>query len=163
MSQNDPIVIVAAKRTPIGNLGGGLSSLQAHELGAQVIRHVLADANVKAEEVDEVILGQVLTAGVGQNPARQAAIAAGIPQEKTALTINQVCGSGLRTIAMGLQSISNDDAKIVVAGGQESMSRAPHATYMREGVKFGAVELADTMIKDGLWDIFNNYHMGITA
>jgi acetyl-CoA C-acetyltransferase len=163
MSQNDPIVIVAAKRTPIGNLGGGLSSLSAHELGAQVIRHVLTDANVKAEEVDEVIFGQVLTAGVGQNPARQAAIAAGIPQDKTALTINQVCGSGLRTIAMGLQSISNDDAKIVIAGGQESMSRAPHATYMREGVKFGNVEMTDTMIKDGLWDIFNNYHMGITA
>ncbi len=163
MSDNDPIVIVAAKRTPIGNLGGALSSLSAHELGAHVIKHVLADAKVKAEEVDEVLLGQVLTAGVGQNPARQAAIAAGIPQEKTATTINQVCGSGLRTIAMGLQAIANDDAKIVVAGGQESMSRAPHAVYMRDGVKFGPVEMADTMIKDGLWDIFNNYHMGITA
>ncbi len=163
MSQNDPIVIVAAKRTPIGNLGGGLSPLSAHELGAQVIKHVLADAKVKADEVDEVLFGQVLTAGVGQNPARQAAIAAGIPQEKTATTINQVCGSGLRTIAMGLQAISNDDAKIIVAGGQESMSRAPHAIFMRDGVKFGNVEMADTMIKDGLWDAFNNYHMGITA
>jgi acetyl-CoA C-acetyltransferase len=163
MSDNDPIVIVAAKRTPIGNLGGALSSLSAHELGAHVIRHVLEDAKVKAEEVDEVLLGQVLTAGAGQNPARQAAIAAGIPQEKTATTINQVCGSGLRTIAMGLQAIANDDAKIVIAGGQESMSRSPHAVYMRDGVKFGPVEMADTMIKDGLWDVFNNYHMGITA
>ena len=161
--KDDPIVIVAAKRTPIGNLGGSLSSLSGHELGALVIRDVLADAKVKGEEVDEVILGQVLTAGLGQNPARQAAIAAGIPNDKTALTINQVCGSGLRTIAMGLQAIINDDAKIVVAGGQESMSRSPHCIGMREGVKFGNVELTDTMIKDGLWDAFNGYHMGVTA
>lgn len=163
MTMHDPIVIVAAKRTPIGNLNGGLSSLPAHELGARVIAGVLADCHVKADEVDEVIMGQVLTAAAGQNPARQAAIAAGIPQEKTAYTINQVCGSGLRTVALGLQSLANDDARIVVAGGQESMSRAPHSLYMREGVKFGNVGMDDTMIKDGLWDAFNNYHMGITA
>ena len=163
MTNNDPIVIVSAKRTPIGNLGGGLSALSAHELGAHIIRAVLADSKVKADEIDEVILGQVLTAAAGQNPARQAAIAAGIPQERTAYTINQVCGSGLRTVALGMQAIANDDAKIIVAGGQESMSRAPHAVGMREGVKFGDVKLLDTMIKDGLWDVFNDYHMGITA
>ena len=163
MTSNDPIVIVSAKRTPIGNLNGALSSLPAHELGARIISGVLADCGVKAEEVDEVIMGQVLTAAAGQNPARQAAIAAGIPQEKTAYTINQVCGSGLRTIALGLQAIANGDANIVVAGGQESMSRSPHAVYMREGVKFGNVGMDDTMIKDGLWDAFNDYHMGITA
>ena len=163
MSKEDPIVIVAAKRTPIGNLNGALSSLPAHELGARIISGVLADCGVKAEEVDEVIMGQVLTAAAGQNPARQAAIAAGIPQEKTAYTINQVCGSGLRTIALGLQAIANGDANIVVSGGQESMSRSPHAVYMREGVKFGNVGMDDTMIKDGLWDAFNDYHMGITA
>jgi acetyl-CoA C-acetyltransferase len=163
MSDFDPIVIVSAKRTPIGNLSGSLSSLSAHELGARVIEAVLADANVSGEDVDEVIMGQVLTATAGQNPARQAALAAGIPQEKSALTINQVCGSGLRSIAMGLQAIANDDAKIIVAGGQESMSRSPHAMFMRDGVKFGNVSFEDTMIKDGLWDAFNNYHMGITA
>jgi len=163
MSEQDPIVIVAAKRTAIGNLGGGLSSLSGHELGAIVVRDVLADANLKPEDIDEVILGQVLTAGVGQNPARQTAIAAGIPNEKTAYTINQVCGSGLRTVALGLQAIANDDATIVIAGGQESMSRSQHAIPMREGVKFGNVEMVDTMIKDGLWDAFNGYHMGITA
>ena len=163
MTTHDPIVIVSAKRTAIGNLGGALSSLSAHELGKTVILSVLADSGVKAEEVDEVILGQVLTAGVGQNPARQAAVAAGIPHEKTALTINQVCGSGLRSVAMGMQAILQGDANIVVAGGQESMSQSPHTTQMRVGVKFGNVEMTDTMIKDGLWDAFNNYHMGITA
>lgn len=160
---SDPIVIVSAKRTAIGNLGGSLSSLPAHELGKTVIQAVLADANVAAHEVDEVILGQVLTAAAGQNPARQAAIAAGIPNEKTALTVNQVCGSGLRSVALGAQAILNGDANIIVAGGQESMSQSPHAIRMREGVKFGNTELTDTMIKDGLWDVFNNYHMGITA
>lgn len=163
MSTHDPIVIVAARRTAIGNLNGGLSSLPAHDLGARAISAVLADCGVKGAEVDEVIMGQVLTAAAGQNPARQAAIAAGIPDDKTAYTINQVCGSGLRTIALGLQAIANDDAKIVVAGGQESMSRAPHAVFMRDGVKFGNVGMDDTMIKDGLWDAFNDYHMGITA
>ncbi len=163
MSAQDPIVIVSAKRSAIGNLGGGLSSLAAHQLGAEVIKAVLADAALSPADIDDVILGQVLTAGAGQNPVRQAAIAAGIPQEKTALTVNQVCGSGLRAIAMGMQSILNNDAAIVVAGGQESMSRAPHFVHMRDGVKFGNVSLADTMITDGLWDIFNDYHMGITA
>jgi acetyl-CoA C-acetyltransferase len=160
---HDPLVIVSAKRTAIGNLGGGLSSLSASDLGARVIKEVLADAGVKGDEVDEVVMGQVLTAGVGQNPARQAAMAAGIPQERTAYTINQVCGSGLRTIALGMQAIANDGAHIIVAGGQESMSRSPHCVGMREGVKFGHVEMVDTMIRDGLWDIFNGYHMGITA
>ena len=159
----EPIVIVAAKRTAIGNLGGGLSSLQAHELGKVVIDAALADAGVKPGDVDEVILGQVLTAAAGQNPARQAAIAAGIPSERTAYTINQVCGSGLRTVALGMQAIASGDADIVVAGGQESMSNAPHAVYMRDGVKFGNVDLKDTMIVDGLWDAFNDYHMGTTA
>lgn len=159
----DPIVIVAAKRTAIGNLGGGLSKLQAHELGARVIEAVLEQSGVAVSDVDEVIMGQVLTTNVGQNPARQAAIAAGIPNEKTAYTINQVCGSGLRTIALGAQAIACGDADIVIAGGQESMSNAPHATFMRDGVKFGDVSMADTMIKDGLWDVFNDYHMGITA
>lgn len=163
MNTNDPVVIVAAKRTAIGNLGGALSSLPAHELGRVAIQAALADANVNAAEVDELIFGQVLTAGVGQNPARQAAIAAGIPKEKTAFTINQVCGSGLRTVALGTQAILNGDATIIVAGGQESMSQSPHAVRMREGIKFGNSELTDTMIRDGLWDIFNDYHMGITA
>lgn len=163
MTDIDPIVIVAAKRTAIGNLGGGLAKLQGHELGARVIEAVLEQSGVDAGDVDEVILGQVLTAGVGQNPARQAAIAAGIPHEKTAYTINQVCGSGLRTIALGAQAILCGDADIVIAGGQESMSNAPHTTFMRDGVKFGNVELSDTMVKDGLWDVFNDYHMGITA
>jgi len=162
-SLNDPIVIVSAKRTAIGNLGGGLSSLSAHDLGARVIKDVLGDAGVKGDEVDEVIMGQVLAAGCGQNPARQASMAAGVPQEKTAYTINQVCGSGLRTIALGMQAIANDDAHIIVAGGQENMSSSPHCIHMRDGVKFGNVEMMDTMIRDGLWDIFNGYHMGITA
>jgi acetyl-CoA C-acetyltransferase len=160
---NDPIVIVAAKRTAIGNLGGALSSVPAHELGKTVIEAVLQESGVKAGEVDEVLMGQVLTASQGQNPARQAAVAAGIPHEKTAMTINQVCGSGLRTIALGMQSILQGDASIIVAGGQESMSQSPHAVNMRNGVKFGNTELTDTMIKDGLWDVFNDYHMGITA
>lgn len=160
---NDPIVIAAAKRTAIGNLGGGLSSISAHELGKIAIQSVLEDAGVAANDIDEVIMGQVLTAGVGQNPARQAAIAAGISKEKTAFTINQVCGSGLRTLALGMQSILSGDSNIVVAGGQENMSLSPHCIHMREGVKFGPVEMVDTMIRDGLWDIFNGYHMGITA
>ena len=163
MSSHDPIVIVSAKRTAIGNLGGGLSSIPAHELGAAAIKAALEDAGVKAKDVDDVVMGQVLTAGAGQNPARQALIAAGMPESKTALTVNQVCGSGLRAIALGMQAIQNGDANIVVAGGQESMSRAPHFVHMREGVKFGNATLGDTMITDGLWDIFNDYHMGITA
>lgn len=163
MSNQDPIVIVSAKRTAIGTLGGGLSALSAHELGRDIIKAVMADANIKADEVDDVIMGQVLTAGAGQNPARQAAIHAGIPEDKTAITINQVCGSGLRSIALGMQSILCGDSNIVIAGGQESMSNSPHCVKMRAGVKFGNVDMVDTMIKDGLWDGFNDYHMGITA
>ena len=162
-SETDPVVIVAAKRTAIGNFGGGLSSVPAHELGAKVITAVLEQSGVDAADVDEVILGQVLTAATGQNPARQAAIAAGIPQEKSAYTINQVCGSGLRTVALGAQAILNGDADVIVAGGQENMSLSPHAVHMRDGVKFGNVDLTDTMITDGLWDAFNDYHMGTTA
>ncbi|MCB9991283.1 MAG: acetyl-CoA C-acetyltransferase [Rhodospirillales bacterium] len=161
--QEDPIVIVSARRTPIGAFSGGLKTIAAHDLGAMVIKDVMADAKISADDIDEVIMGQVLTAGVGQNPARQAAIAAGVAQEKTAYTINQVCGSGLRTVALGMQAIANDDAQIIVAGGQENMSLAPHCMHMREGVKFGNVNMIDTMINDGLWDVFNDYHMGITA
>jgi acetyl-CoA C-acetyltransferase len=160
---NDTIVIVQAKRTPIGNFGGGLKSLSAVDLGAHIIKSVIETAGLTASDIDETLMGQVLTAAAGQNPARQAAIKAGIPQEKTAMTINQVCGSGLRTIAMAAQAIANDDADIVVAGGQESMSNAPHIMQMRDGVKFGNVEMIDTMIVDGLWDAMNDYHMGITA
>jgi acetyl-CoA C-acetyltransferase len=157
------VAIVAAKRTAVGSFLGGLSSLPAHALGAVVIRQILADAAVKPDEVDDIILGQVLTAACGQNPARQAAMAAGIPEEKTALGINQVCGSGLRAVAMGMQAILTGDADIVVAGGQESMSNAPHASVLRNGTKMGPVSLVDTMIVDGLWDVFGQHHMGITA
>ncbi|MGZ9096763.1 MAG: acetyl-CoA C-acetyltransferase [Micavibrio sp.] len=163
MTSNDPIVIVSAKRTAIGSFAGGLSTIPAHELGAKVIKAVLEDSGIKADEVDDVLLGQVLTAGAGQNPARQAAIAAGIPNDRSAMTINQVCGSGLRSVALGMQSILNGDANIVVAGGQENMSLSPHCIQMRNGTKMGNAELVDTMIRDGLWDIFNGYHMGITA
>lgn len=163
MSSQDPIVIVSAKRTAIGKFGGGLSTLPASDLGKLVIESVFEDCGIKADEVNEVIMGQVLTAATGQNPARQAAIKAGVPAEKTALTINQVCGSGIRSIALGMQSLANEDANIIVAGGQESMSLAPHAQTLREGAKMGAVELVDTMITDGLWDSFNGYHMGVTA
>lgn len=163
MQEQDPIVIVSAKRTAIGNLGGALSALSAQELGRDIIKAVLGDAQIAPDDVDDVIMGQVLTAGAGQNPARQSAIHAGIPQDKTALTINQVCGSGLRSVALGMQAILSGDSRIVVAGGQESMSQSLHAVAMRNGVKFGNVEMIDTMIKDGLWDGFNDYHMGITA
>jgi acetyl-CoA C-acetyltransferase len=164
MPQNaDPIVIVAARRTPIGNLGGALSGLSAVELGRIAVQSVLDDAKLSPSDVDDVILGQVLAAGAGQNPARQTAIAAGIPHEKTALTVNQVCGSGLRSVALGLQAIASGDSSVVVAGGQESMSQSPHCVPMRAGVKFGNVEMVDTMIRDGLWDAFNGYHMGTTA
>ncbi len=159
----DPIVIVAAKRTAIGAFGGGLSSVPASELGANVIRAVLRDSGISVDDVDEVLMGHVLTAGCGQNPARQSAISAGISQNATAMTVNQVCGSGLRTVAMGMQSIIAGDSKIVVAGGQENMSLSPHIMHLRESVKFGDAKMQDTMILDGLWDIFNDYHMGITA
>ena len=157
------IAIVAAKRTAVGSFLGGLSSLPAHALGSAVMRQILADASLRPEDVDDVIMGQVLTAACGQNPARQAAMAASIPEAKTALTINQVCGSGLRAVAMGMQAILTGDADIVVAGGQESMSNAPHASVLRNGTKMGPVSLVDTMIVDGLWDVFGQHHMGITA
>jgi len=157
------IVIVAAKRTAIGSFCGSLGAIPAHVLGSMVIKSLLNETDVQAGDVDDIILGQVLTAGVGQNGARQAAIAAGVPQEKTAVTINQVCGSGLRAVAMGMQAIVNGDADIVIAGGQENMTLSPHCIPMREGVKFGDVSLTDTMIKDGLWDAFADYHMGMTA
>ena len=157
------VVIAGATRTPIGTFNGALSTVSAHELGAGVIREALSRAKAGAQDVDEVIFGQVLTAGAGQNPARQAAVAAGIPVERTAVTINQVCGSGLRTVAMGAQAIQCGDASVVVAGGQESMSLAPHCMHLRSGVKMGPTEMVDTMIKDGLWDAFNGYHMGTTA
>ncbi len=157
------VVIVAAARTPIGNFNGGLAGLSAHALGAIVIAEALKRAGVAPQDVDEVVLGQILAAGSGQGPARQAAMAAGIPAEKTAYAINQICGSGLRSVALGYQAIKLGDAKIVVAGGQESMSQSVHALHLRNGTKMGNAEMVDTMIKDGLWDSFNNYHMGVTA
>ncbi|MDF0545214.1 acetyl-CoA C-acetyltransferase [Sphingobium sp. H39-3-25] len=157
------VVIASAKRTPVGSFLGAFGSIPAHELGQTAIRAALDQAGVNGEEVAEVILGQVLGAAQGQNPARQAAIAAGIPKEVPAWGVNQVCGSGLRAVALGAQAIANGDARIVVAGGQESMSLAPHAQNLRGGAKMGNVSLVDTMIVDGLWDAFNDYHMGITA
>ena len=157
------IVITAAKRTPVGSFLGAFSSTPAHVLGQTAIQAALEQAGVSAEEVDEVILGHVLTAGLGQNPARQAAVAAGIPVDRTAFAINQVCGSGLRAVALAAQAIALGDARIMVAGGQENMSLAPHAQFLRAGQKMGNVSLIDTMIVDGLTDAFNGYHMGITA
>ena len=157
------IVIAAAKRTPVGSFLGSFSTTPAHELGRTAIVAALAQAGVAPEEVDEVILGHVLTAGLGQNPARQAAVHAGIPVDRTAFCINQVCGSGLRAVALAAQAIANGDASIMVAGGQESMSLSPHAQFMRGGTKMGDIRLVDTMIVDGLTDAFNAYHMGITA
>jgi acetyl-CoA C-acetyltransferase len=157
------IVITAARRTPVGSFNGAFAAVPAHELGATAIRAALADAGVAGAEVDEVILGQILQAGQGQNPARQAAMAAGCPQETTAIGINQLCGSGLRAVALGMQQIASGDAAIVVAGGQESMSMAPHAAHLRAGQKMGGLELVDTMLKDGLTDAFHGYHMGVTA
>ncbi len=162
MADSD-IVIVGAARTAVGAFSGAFANTPAHDLGAVAIKEALKRAKVEAAEVDEVVLGQVLAAGQGQNPARQAAMAAGIPQEKTAWGLNQLCGSGLRTVAIGLQQIANGDASIIVAGGMESMSLAPHASYMRAGTKMGDVKFVDTMIKDGLWDAFHGYHMGTTA
>ena len=157
------IVITAARRTPVGSFLGAYAATPAHELGRVAIEAALADAGLKGEEVSEVILGQVLTAAQGQNPARQASIAAGIPKEVSAWGLNQVCGSGLRAVATAAQIIANGDAAIVVAGGQENMSLSPHAQQLRGGTKMGAVQLADTMIVDGLTDVFNGYHMGVTA
>ncbi len=157
------VVIAGAARTPVGSFNGALSGLPAHELGKVAIRAALERAATAPEEVSEVVMGQILTAGAGQNPARQAAVAAGIPVERTAYGINQLCGSGLRAVALGYQAIRLGDSQIVVAGGQESMSQAPHCVHLRNGAKMGDVQLVDTMIKDGLWDAFNGYHMGNTA
>jgi acetyl-CoA C-acetyltransferase len=157
------IVIASAVRTPIGAFNGAFASVPAHELGKAAIIAALERAGVAPSDVSEVVLGQILTAGEGQNPARQAAMGAGIPKEITAMTINQVCGSGLRAVAMGYQAIRSGDSRIVVAGGQENMTRAPHAAYLRAGIRMGSAEFVDTMIKDGLWDAFNGYHMGVTA
>lgn len=157
------VVIVSAARTPVASFNGAFANVPAHQLGEAAIRGALARAGVDGAEVSEVILGQVLTAGQGQNPARQAAMAAGIPIETAAWGVNQVCGSGLRAVALGSQAIKNGDSAIVVAGGQESMSLAPHCAHLRAGKKMGNLEFIDTMITDGLWDAFNGYHMGITA
>src|SRR5712672_1306661 len=159
----DDIVIVSAARTPVGAFNGAFAALPAHELGKVAIQETLKRAGVEGAQVSEVILGQILTAGQGQNPARQASIAAGIPVESPAWGVNQLCGSGLRAVALGYQAILNGDSEIVVAGGQESMSQAPHCAHLRNGVKMGNFEMVDTMIKDGLWDAFNGYHMGNTA
>ena len=157
------IVIASAKRTAVGSFNGAFGSTPAHDLGAIAIKGALEAAKVDARDVDEIILGQILSAGQGQNPARQAAMKAGIPQEKTAFGVNQLCGSGLRAVALGLQQIANGDAHIIVAGGQESMSLAPHAAHLRNGVKMGEMKLQDTMLRDGLIDAFHGYHMGNTA
>ena len=157
------IVIASAARTPVGSFSGAFTDTPAHDLGAVAIKAALQRAKVEPGEVDEIILGQVLTAGQGQNPARQAAMKAGVPQDKTAWSLNQVCGSGLRAVALGMLHVASGDANIIVAGGQESMSLSPHVAHMRAGTKMGDVKLVDSMIKDGLWDAFHGYHMGTTA
>jgi len=160
---NKSIVITSAVRTAIGTFRGSLKDMQAHDLGALTTKAAMQKSNLNPNDVDELIMGQVLTAATGQNPARQAAIQAGIPTEKTAYVINQVCGSGLRSVAAGYQAIISNDSKVIIAGGQESMTNAPHAIYFRNGKKLDETNLVDTMIKDGLWDAFNGYHMGVTA
>ena len=159
----DKIVITQAQRTAVGSLNKSLKNIEAYELGAKVISEILKKSKLNKDEIDEVVLGQVLTGGTGQNPARQAAMHAGIPKDKPAYIVNQVCGSGLRSIASAFQSIRSGQAKIILAGGQESMSLAPHAIHLRDGKKLGDAEIIDTLIKDGLWDAFHGYHMGITA
>ncbi len=162
-ASENSVVIVAAARTPVGAFNGALASLPASALGTVALKAAMERAGIAPSDVDEVILGQVLAAGQGQNPARQASVNAGIPVETPAWGMNQLCGSGLRAVALGMQQIVNGDAKIVAAGGQESMSKAPHVAHLRDGVKMGDWALVDTMIKDGLWDAFNGYHMGMTA
>ena len=162
MVKND-VVITGANRTAVGSLGKSLKNISVEELGAAVISEAIIRSKIKPSDVDEIIMGQVLTGGSGQNPARQAAIKSGIPKEKPAYIVNQVCGSGIRSVASGFQSIKAGDSKIVIAGGQESMSLAPHAIHLRDGKKLGDAQITDTMIKDGLWDAFNGYHMGVTA
>ena len=159
----DKIVITSALRTAVGSLNKSLKNVHAKDLGSSVISEILKDTKVLGKDIDEVIMGQVLTGGLGQNPARQASIKSGIPKEVPAYVVNQVCGSGIRSIASGFQSIKSRDAKIVIAGGQENMSLAPHALHLRDGKKLGNSELTDTLIKDGLWDAFHDYHMGMTA
>ena len=161
--KNEDIVITSAFRTAIGAFRGSLKGMQAHDLGALIAAAVMQKSNLNPNDVDELIMGQVLTSATGQNPARQAAILAKMPVEKTAYVINQVCGSGLRSVAAGYQAIMCNDSKIIIAGGQESMTNAPHAIYFRDGEKLDEAKLIDTMIKDGLWDAFNGYHMGVTA
>lgn len=163
MSEDSTIVIASAARTPVGSFNGSLASLKAHELGKIAIQAALERAGVSPGDVSEVILGQVLTAAQGQGPARQASVAAGIPVDSPAWSINQICGSGLRAVALGAQQIQTGASAIVVAGGQESMSQSTHAAHMRDGTKMGDIKFIDTMIKDGLWDAFNGYHMGTTA
>tara|TARA_B100000579_G_scaffold128144_1_gene103328 strand:- start:27 stop:1211 length:1185 start_codon:yes stop_codon:yes gene_type:complete len=163
MSEKKTVVITSAVRTAIGSLGGTLKNIPAYKLGSSVISSAIEKSNLKPSDVNEVIMGQVLTGGAGQNPARQASMDSGIPKEIPSYVVNQVCGSGLRSIASGFQSILSDNANIIVAGGQESMSQAPHVIHLRNGKKLGDTELIDSMIKDGLWDAFNGYHMGITA
>ncbi|RTL70535.1 MAG: acetyl-CoA C-acetyltransferase [Hyphomicrobiales bacterium] len=163
MDKEKTIVIASAARTPVGAFNGSLSSLAAHELGQVAIKAALSRANLEPGDVNEVIMGQILAAGEGQNPARQASIGAGIPVDAPAWGMNQLCGSGLRAVALGAQQILDGSSKIVIAGGQESMSKAPHVAHLREGTKMGDVKFVDTMIKDGLWDAFNGYHMGTTA
>ncbi len=157
------VVIVSAARTPVGSFNGSFSDMSAADLGSIAIKEAVNRAKIKASDVSEVIMGQVLTASCGQNPARQASINAGIPNEITAFTINQVCGSGLRSIALGWQSIINNESEIVIAGGQENMTQAPHCFHLRQAGNLGDAEMIDSLIKDGIWDIFNGYHMGVTA
>src|SRR6201992_1757881 len=159
----EDVVIVSAARTPVGSFNGAFANVPAHDLGKTAIAAALKRADVAGKDVSETILGQILTANQGQNPARQASVNAGIPYDTPAWIVNQLCGSGLRAVALGYQQILNGDASIVVAGGQESMSLAPHAAYLRAGTKMGDVSFVDTMIRDGLWDAFNGYHMGVTA
>ena len=160
---SNSVIITSATRTAVGSLGKSLKNIPGHELGSIVISEAIKKSKIENKDVDEVVMGQVLTGGTGQNPARQAAIKSGVPKEKPAYIVNQVCGSGIRSIASGFQSIKSKDSKIVIAGGQENMSLAPHAIHLRDGKKLGNTEMTDTMIKDGLWDAFHGYHMGITA
>ena len=160
---SNSVVITSACRTAVGSLGKSLKNISASELGSTVISESIKRSKLKNDDIDEVIMGQVLTGGTGQNPARQAAIKSGVPKEKPAYVVNQVCGSGIRSVASGFQSIKAGDSNIVIAGGQESMSLAPHAIHLRDGKKLGDTEMVDTLIKDGLWDAFNGYHMGVTA
>ena len=163
MIDKNSIVITSANRTAVGSLGKSLKNIPGDELGSAVISETIKRSKISTEEVDEIIMGQVLTGGAGQNTARQAAMKSGVPKEKTAYVVNQVCGSGIRSVASGFQSIKSGDTKIVIAGGQENMSLSPHAIHLRDGQKLGDAKIIDTMIKDGLWDAFQNYHMGITA